>query len=91
MMNARNLARHELIGLRVSVVRSPDRSVEGVLGTVAGESRNMLEIQKEGSGRTIRVAKQLCTFRFAIPGDGTADIEGRSIRFRPEDRIKRCK
>ena len=91
MMNQRNLARHELIGLGVKVLRAADRSVEGLAGTVSDESRNMLEIIRDGSGRRVRVAKEQCTFRFAIPGDGTADIEGRSIRFRPEDRIKRCK
>jgi ribonuclease P protein subunit POP4 len=91
MMNARNLARHELIGLPVKVVRSADRSAEGLSGTVSDESRNMLEIRRDGSGRRVRLAKQSCTFRFAIPGDGTADLDGKTIRFRPEDRIKRCK
>ena len=91
MMNARNLARHELIGLPVRVVRSPDSSVEGLSGTVSDESRNMLEIRRDGGGRRVRVAKQDCTFRFAIPGDGTADLEGKNIRFRPEDRVKKCR
>jgi ribonuclease P protein subunit POP4 len=91
MMNARNLARHELIGLPVRVVRSEDGSLEGVSGTVSDESRNMLEIRQNGSGRRVRVAKEICTFRFGLPGGGTADLEGKSIRFRPEDRVKRCK
>jgi len=91
MMNTKNLARHELIGLAVRVVRSADGSIEGLSGTVSDESRNMLEIRRAANGRRVRVAKESCTFRFAIPGDGTADIEGRNIRFRPEDRIKRCR
>jgi RNase P/RNase MRP subunit p29 len=91
MMNARNLARHELIGLPVMVVRSADGSLEGVSGTVSDESRNMLEIRQDGSGRRVRVAKESCTFRFGLPGGGTADLDGKSIRFRPEDRVKRCK
>ena len=91
MMNTKNLARHELIGLAVRVVRSADGSIEGLSGTVSDESRNMLEIRRAANGRCVRVAKESCTFRFAIPGDGTADIEGRNIRFRPEDRIKRCR
>ena len=87
----RNLARHELIGLRVVVGRSPDPSIEGREGRVVDETRNTLVIESmEGGGRW-RVAKEHSTFLFTLPGGRRVELEGDRIRFRPEDRVKRCR
>lgn len=91
MMTERNLARHELIGLPVVVVRCTDPSLAGVAGKVVDETRNMLVLRRDGGGRLVRVAKDCSTFRFGLPGGRSAEMDGRSIRFRPEDRVKRCK
>jgi len=91
MVTERNLAKHELIGLPVRVVRSADRSLDGVSGRVVDETRNMLVLRRDGDGRQLRVAKELCTFRFGLPGGRTAELDGSAIRFRPEDRVKRCR
>jgi ribonuclease P protein subunit POP4 len=91
MMTERNLTRHELIGLPVQVVRCTDSSISGVSGKVVDETRNMLVVRRDPDGRQVRVAKDCCTFRFGLPGGGSADVDGRKIRFRPEDRVKKCR
>ncbi len=91
MINERNIKRHELIGLRVTVERGPDPSVVGATGTVTDETRNMLVLARSADGRTLRVPKDGWTFRFVLPGGRSADIEGHDITFRPEDRVKRCR
>lgn len=91
MVTGRNLARHELIGLPVRVVRSADSSLDGLSGRVVDETRNMLVLRRDADGRQLRVAKEHCTFRFGLPGGLTADLDGSGIRFRPEDRVKRCR
>jgi len=85
------VARHELIGLDVKIASSPDPSYSGAEGRVVNETRNTLVLVRSGSGRTIRVPKDGARFRFALPGGRTAEIEGSSITFRPEDRVKRCR
>jgi ribonuclease P protein subunit POP4 len=91
MRNGRNLTKHELIGLPVQVVRCPDPSFSGAEGTVVDESRNMLVLRRPSDGRERRVAKEGCTFRFGLPGGASVEVEGGGIRFRPEDRVKRCR
>jgi ribonuclease P protein subunit POP4 len=91
MINERNIARHELIGLRVKVERGPDSSMVGAEGTVVDETRNMLVLARSGDGRKVRVPKDGWTFRFALPGGRSAGVEGKDITFRPEDRVKRCR
>jgi len=86
-ITARNILRHELIGLDVEVVRASNPSQVSIRGRVVDESRNTLLIQR-GDARK-RVAKQAAVFRFKLP-DGTAvEVEGSAIVGRPEDRVKR--
>lgn len=87
----RNLARHELIGLKVLVRRSPDPSLRGREGTVMDETRNTLIIEPSGGGRPFRVAKEGSTFFFTLPDGASVGLEGDAIRFRPEDRVKKCR
>ena len=82
-----NLRKHELIGLRVEIVRSEDPGLLGVAGVVVDETRNTLLI--DAAGREKRIAKQGSRFRFDVPGG--AEVEGDEIRFRPEDRIKKAR
>ncbi len=90
-MTERNLARHELIGLRVLVRRSPDPSLRGREGTVVDETRNTLVIEPLGGGRRLIVAKAGSAFLFTPPSAVGVELEGNRIRFRPEDRVKRCR
>jgi ribonuclease P protein subunit POP4 len=91
MVNEANVARHELIGLDVEIAHSPDPSYRGARGRVLDETRNTLVVGRLDSGRAIRVPKEGARFRFSLPGGRTADVDGSSIAFRPEDRVKRCR
>lgn len=91
MITEKNAARHELIGLEATVASSPDPSLVGAGGTVVDETRNTLVLARRGSGRKFRVAKEGARFRFELPGGRSTEMDGSSIAFRPEDRVKRCR
>lgn len=87
MRNKENLHMHELMGLRVRIVRANDGGMVGMQGTVVNETRETLVIE-EGKERT--VPKRGTAFEFTLD-DGTSTVlEGDSIAYRPEDRIKRA-
>ena len=91
MITEGNVNRHELIGLEATVALSPDPSLVGARGRVVDETRNTLVLARQGSGRAVRVAKEGARFRLELPGGRFAEIDGSSIAFRPEDRVKRCR
>jgi len=101
MITAKNLAMHELIGLRVEIVSSTNKSHVGIKGVVTDETRQTLTIDT-GKGKEKSFAKDQCTFRFRIPaapdtGSGEPPsgryvwvrVDGRLLVARPEDRIKK--
>lgn len=83
----RELRAVEYIGLPVTVVRSPSRTMAGLKGVVVDETRNTFVIERP-DGRVVRIPKVGCLFRFE-KGGKTFDVEGSSIRFRPEERPKK--
>ena len=88
MITPSNIARHELIGLRVTVSESSDRKLAGLDGKVVDESRNMLVIESGGSEKN--VTKDRCTFKFFLPDPGVwVKVDGSVLVARPEDRIKK--
>ena len=91
MITEKNASRHELIGLEAAVASSPDPSLVGAGGKVVDETRNTLVLERRGSGRRIRVAKEGARFRLALPGGRFTEIDGSSMAFRPADRVKRCR
>ena len=87
MRKPENLARHELVGLGVTVDSSQDPSLKGIYGKVIDETRSKLIIETDKKVKSI--IKKLCAFRFTIPESGeTVKISGACIFGRPEDRIK---
>jgi ribonuclease P protein subunit POP4 len=87
MITKGNVKKHELIGLDVRVLRSnPD--LTDLEGRVVDETRNLLTIETHKGER--KVPKEGSVFEFAIP-EGRVVIEGDSLLFRPEDRIKRAR
>ena len=86
MRSAANLTKHEIIGLGVRIDSSTDPTLSGRKGVIVDESRDMLVI--ESDGREIRVAKETVTLAFDEYG---FMIDGRKIRYRPEDRIKKVR
>ncbi len=86
VINPRNIARHELIGLRCAVAKSRNKNQEGLSGIVADETRNTIVIIEEG--KAAKIAKSEAEFVFALPDGKKVKIEGSMLVARPENRIK---
>ncbi|MBS3055535.1 MAG: ribonuclease P protein component 1 [Candidatus Aenigmarchaeota archaeon] len=82
-----NLVRHELIGLKVKVKDSPDRTVKGISGKIIDESYNTFKI--ETSKKEKIVVKGINTFIFTLPDKTKVQVDGKLLISRPEDRIKK--
>ena len=85
MRTAKNLGKHELIGLNVTVLRAGITEYEGV---VMDETMNTFEIASDSKSRII--PKTGRDFVFDLDGQNVT-LEGDKIRFRPEDRTKKVK
>jgi ribonuclease P protein subunit POP4 len=90
-----NLVRHELIGLKVKIATSTDKTQKGLQGTVVDETYNMLKIEtKEETkkGKKVEdklVSKQNNVFIFTLPNKVKVQVDGKLLVSRPEDRIKK--
>jgi len=80
----KNFLRREFIGLRVRVIEAKDKSLEGIEGEIIDETKNMLIIESEGKIK--KIAKDIA--KFEINGK---IINGKEIKYRPEDRIRKIK
>ena len=81
-----NLTAHELIGLRVTVSESSDVTKICLTGIVRNETRNTITVQN--GKRFLCIPKNGSSFAFELP-NGKMTVQGLSIQFRPEDRVKR--
>ncbi len=81
-----NITAHELIGLRVGIVKASDPTLRGLEGIVRDETRNTLCI--EARGQLVRISKENASFTFEFAGQSVM-VQGSTVRFRPEDRVKR--
>jgi len=86
-LTARDILRHELIGLDVEVVRDRNPCNTSIRGRVIDESRHTLLIQQGEKAK--RVAKRTAVFRFKLPECTAVDVEGSALVGRPEDRVKK--
>lgn len=82
MRNAKNILRHELIGLECEVVKAGNPSSIGIRGTIKDETMKTLVVKDK------RIAKAGSVFRVALAGQ-KIDIDGNFLVARPEDRIKK--
>jgi ribonuclease P protein subunit POP4 len=82
-----NLLAHEWIGLQVSVRVSPDPGVMGLIGIVRDETRNILLF--EARNRLVTVPKSNAKFVVTLPTGEMVSVDGRLLRHRPEDRVKK--
>ncbi len=85
----RNILYHELIGLRVTVLRSLDPSLESLTGTVYWETSRTLWIKVDS--RVVKVLKKGSIFAFELPGGGIARVKGEELLGRPEERAARMR
>jgi ribonuclease P protein subunit POP4 len=87
-ITARNLTRHELIGLRVKIIGSSCKSNIGLLGKIINETKNMLVISN--GLRQHWLPKEESNFQFKLQDDSTVEVEGKRLVGRPEDRVKKA-
>ena len=85
MRTPKNLGKHELIGLNVSVSKGMNTLY---VGRVVDETMNTFLL--EAQGREVRVPKTGHDFDFDLNGVQVR-INGDRIRFRPEDRTKKVR
>ncbi len=77
---SKNFLRQEFIGLKAKVLESKDASLKGIEGVIIDETKNMLIID---TGKRIKkIAKDIAVFEIA----GNI-VEGKKIKYRPEERI----
>jgi len=86
MISAKNLIRHELIGLDVEVVGSTNKFHVGIKGLVVDETKNLLIIETRKGIKKIQ--KKGAKFIFTIPDGKKVKVNGTKIVVRPEERIK---
>ena len=82
-----SIVRRELIGLNAEVVRSSNPACVGISGRVVDETRNILFIMHQNKKKAI--VKDTAVFHFTFPDGTIAEIDGKVIVGRPEDRIKK--
>ncbi|RLE63822.1 MAG: ribonuclease P protein subunit [Thermoprotei archaeon] len=83
----RNLPRHELIGLRIEVIESPNSFQKGIRGEIIFETMNTLIVDTP-KGRKV-IPKKDRVFKIWLPDGIAVLIEGNIILGRPEDRLKK--
>jgi ribonuclease P protein subunit POP4 len=86
-LNAKTLHRHELIGLKMQVVKSTHKELCDLSGTIIDETKNTLVISHKSK---LKVIPKGCAIFHCILSDGTTiEIDGKLLIGRPEDRIKK--
>ena len=82
----RALARNLLIGLEARVVRSSEKSLEGMKGKIVDETLNTLVLQTKNGEK--RIAKDKVVVEISFP-EGTYTFSGKEIKQRPDERLKK--
>jgi len=87
MINPENLIKHELIGLKVKIAFSGNKSQIGINGEVVDETKNTIVIRTETKNKTIIKAQAI--FLFTLTSGEEVKVEGRILVGRSQDRAKK--
>ncbi|HSO25012.1 MAG TPA: ribonuclease P protein component 1 [Methanobacteriaceae archaeon] len=87
MITPQNLFQHELIGLNVEIIESPNNGLIGIKGKVVDETRNTIRVETDDGSESV-IPKNVAIFHFQTP-KGKVEIDGKILVSRPEDRIKK--
>lgn len=95
-ITAKNLHRHELIGLTVEIIDATDQQLIGLHGEVVNETKRTLTIEVSRTGSSelpsaqrVTILKKDCLFRFTLPSGELVDLSGELINEKSEDRLKK--
>ena len=86
MVTRKNILYHSFIGLPVEITNSSQKELIGLKGTVVDETKNMVVI--DTGKKEVKIQKVSCFFRFSVE-DGSVDVDGKKIAFRPHERPKK--
>lgn len=82
-----NLVRHELIGLKVRIKQSKNKSQVGLRGKVVDETFKTLRLETSKGEKNI--PKDIAIFIFTLSNGTKVQVDGKVLIGRPEDRIKK--
>ena len=85
-MKLTDALRYELIGLDTEIVKSKNKSLEGLKGKIIDESKNMLVI--ESNNHIKRIIKNQVKLKMKI-NKKRLIIDGKLLVGRPEERLKK--
>jgi ribonuclease P protein subunit POP4 len=85
MITPQNVIRHELIGLRVKVVKSSNPVQDGIEGTIVDETKNLLVIMTPRGVK--RVQKKFTVFELHLPDDTRVRVDGSVLVMQPDKRV----
>lgn len=86
-MNAKDIIRHELIGLEAEIVKAKNLSLIGIKGKIIDETRNTITIKNK---KMKKILKEQAIFNLKIENK-IVQINGKLLVGRPEDRLKKWK
>ena len=75
-----------MIGLRVTIARSPNPFLTGTRGRIIDETRNTLKLTTKNGVKII--PKEIAVFRLDLPDGSIVEVEGARLVGKPENRIK---
>ena len=82
-----DIIRYEFIGTQAKIAQSTHEGYLGLGGKVIEETKNTLTLLHQGEPKNI--IKDLAVFDFQFPDGTIAEIDGKLLVGRPEDRLKR--
>ena len=87
-MKEKFLVKGELIGKKVRIYDSEDPTWIGKEGKIVDETKNTFTLEVGGKEKVI--AKEIAVFEFEADGR-KFKVEGRRLKYRPEDRVKKAR
>jgi ribonuclease P protein subunit POP4 len=87
-MNKKDLQKMEFIGLKIKIIESKNISLKNLKGIIVDETKNTFLIITNNMKKTL--LKSQIKFRFKTD-EKDYIIDGKTICFRPEERIKKIK
>ena len=82
-----DIIRDEFIGTEGKIAKSPHADYVGIHGEVIDETKNTFTIMHRGKAKSVVKSSAIFNFKFS---DGTiAEIDGKLLVGRPEDRLKK--
>ncbi|MEM1874253.1 MAG: ribonuclease P protein subunit [Candidatus Hadarchaeales archaeon] len=80
-ISEKDIAKHELIGLKVKILTSSCRSLIGLEGKIIDESKKMIVLETKNGPK--KIPKETSVFFLTLPDGKEIKLEGRRIVGRP--------